>query len=61
MLPCPEYVTVKEVDSRETTRICGGKERIKHVYTSKTNKIEIEMSLAQIQPAASFAIHYEGG
>ena len=59
--PCPAYITVREDATGEANYICGKAQRVSHVYTSLSNKIQIELDLAQSHPSVSFAVAYEGG
>ena len=60
-LPCPIYVIVREDSTGEAVHICGKAQRVSNIYTSLSNRIQIELDLVQSYPAASFAVEYEGG
>ena len=58
--PCPIYIIVREDSTGEANHICGKAQRVSHIYTSLSNKIQIELDLVQSYPGASFAVAYEG-
>ena len=50
----------QSVVTRETT-VCGGEQRVKNVYLSSSNVLEIQMSrYTQPKKAAHFVLRYEG-
>ncbi len=61
MIGCRVYATVREQGVAKSETICGGEKRFKHIYTSRTNMIEIRVvgqdtSSSQQQ----FLLQYEG-
>ena len=60
-LYCHEYAMIKETEVPRTTTICGISERVKSVYTSTSNKIEIHIvSRKSGRNGEHFLLKYEG-
>ena len=58
---CKEYLTIREgSDSSQAVSVCGGHQRIRHVYTSKTNKVEVLFTTLRNPASMTFMLHYEG-
>ena len=59
-LPCTEYVVLREDLTGEVESVCRGVERVRHIYTSTTNRLEVEFPHAQSNTDVYFAVYYEG-
>jgi len=58
---CYRYAIIKEETSPRDTPICGGRGRVKVVYTSVTSIIEIHVvSPEAFSKLGHFVIHYQG-
>ena len=54
---CREYAVIHEVQSEWRTMVCGGTSRWQHVYLSKTNTLQIEITNTGDR---YFILKYEG-
>jgi len=56
---CDTYVIISDSDTGDVATICGGKQRHRHVYTSKSNIIHIQFTdLRQSSFQANFLLRY---
>ena len=53
---CTEYANIVEQSTGENFRVCGGRQRLQHVYTSKTSTLEISVSL--LLPSNRDIVHH---
>ena len=61
MAKCKEYLTIREgSDAGQVVSVCGGKERERHVYTSKSNKVEVLFTNVRNPSMMAFMLHYQG-
>ncbi len=59
-LICQRYANIKEPQSRSST-LCGGEQRMRNVYVSDGNTVEIEIIPAKnSKSSAAFLLKYEG-
>ena len=59
---CVVYAVIKEESSGTTQTICGGNDRLQHVFTTSSNALEIRVidSEAVDGNMPNFVIEYEG-
>lgn len=58
---CHIYASIRESTSVGSITVCGGDERIRTIYTSETEAIEIEMANMQLARTPSyFVLKYQG-
>ena len=59
---CYAYAIIKEEGRHEVQTICGGRKRVRHVYTSLSNRVEIRIMNGGggQQRQQYFLLHYEG-
>ena len=58
---CPIYAVFKEATAVEYLRVCGNRDREKHVYTSTSNHLEVHIVNMQEKPSgSSFMLKYKG-
>ena len=54
--------TVREESAPRSVTVCGGEGRVRHVYTSLSNRVEVRMMAANLPhlPEHYFLLRYEG-
>ena len=59
---CYAYAIIKEEGRHEVQTICGGRKRVRHVYTSLSNRVEISIMNGggEQQRQQYFLLHYKG-
>lgn len=57
---CHVYVILKESEAGRSVTTCGGQERIKQIYTSTSNAVEIRVLTGVSSKSRYFVIKYEG-
>ena len=55
---CNEYATIREPPSTEETVVCAGMQRIRNIYVSKANVVDILFTTNH--DLKRFILHYEG-
>ncbi len=61
MAVCRRYALIKEGSGVRETPICGGQDRVRNIYISESNSVEIKLLNANTpEDKAYFMIHYEG-
>ena len=56
---CQSYAVIRE-GSRSQQTICGGNERTRNVYVSRSNVVHIELAARRTRDAGAFLLEYEG-
>ncbi len=58
---CRVYATIREATNTRSITVCGGNARVRHVYTSVTNQIELRMLNSKTpHDPLYFLFKYEG-
>lgn len=58
---CHIYASIREATSVGSITVCGGDERVRTIYTSETESIEIEVANMKLARSPSyFLLHYQG-
>ena len=58
---CRVYATIREATNTRSITVCGGNNRVRHVYTSVTNQIELRILNSKTpHDPLYFLFKYEG-
>lgn len=60
MTTCKEYLTIREETENREVSVCAGDQRIRHVYTSTSNRVEVHVANLRNPSQVAFLLHYEG-
>ena len=56
---CYTYAIAKEFEGQRATNVCGGGDKIRHVVTSISNRIEVRILQRSADRRSYFMIHFE--